>query len=454
MSRSRLVEAVAMERWLRGLGHEVGDTLPVVWIPVPLVAITDVAGAVGSPAAVAWRDPVGFGCIGFGASAVVTAAGPARFAVVREAVNARLRATPCLAPVSGAPPPRVFGGFAFQPGSAVDTWRGFSDARFILPRLAYVASGEQAWLGLARRPDETLVAYGAACQRMLDLAGKLERTPRREPVPRPAATCQLAEDPGLLRRLEAAQSAIANDELAKVVISHEVTLRLDPPPNVMRVLERLVVDNPTSTAFAFTAEGACFLGATPERLVARHGLSVTAEAIAGSAGRDTDAARGLLLSEKDLAEHGFVVRGIVEALRPFTATLDLPSCPVLRELSNVVHLRTPIVGRLARDLDVLELVRLLHPTPAVGGTPTEAALAWLALHEPTPRGWYAGPVGWVDGTGDGDFVVALRSGLLIGHHAELRAGAGVVKGSEPAAELAEIHLKLMTFLSALGVRSP
>jgi len=415
-----------------------------------------VVHAFGELPDVAWRDPTGLSCAGFGACTVVTGAGDARFTEVERAVTVALGRVVSRAFTEGAPPPRAFGGFAFRPGAAArGSWIGFGDARFLLPRVTYVASGGRGWLGLARRDGEPLHEWDAAVERLVSLAAALDPpAPVAPPGPR------AGRDPGppdadLLRRLEAACAATDRGELDKVVVAHRVRLRVDTRLDASAVLARLLDENPRATVFAFHQGGRCFLGATPERLIARAGLAVMAEALAGSAARDgARAPETLLLSEKELTEHGFVVRDLADRLRPLCASLDVPRVPVLRAAREVVHLRTPIEGQLARSWHVLRLVERLHPTPAVGGTPTATALAWIERNEPSPRGWYASPVGWVDGSGDGDFVVAIRSGLLTDEEAELWAGAGIVAGSAPAAEAAEIRLKLTTFLSALGAARP
>ena len=203
--------------------------------------------------------------------------------------------------------------------------------------------------------------------------------------------------------------------------------------------------------------GAAFVGASPERLVRKRGRVVDSEALAGSCARtgdDAAAAAALAASAKDRAEHAWVVAAIEAALAPRCRTLDVPSAPAVRTLRQILHLHTPITGELAQGAHVLELVAALHPTPAVGGTPTADAVAWIAAHEPTPRGWYASPVGWFDAAGDGEFAVAIRSGLLAGATATLFAGAGIVAASDPAAELAETELKLRALSDVLGLESP
>jgi isochorismate synthase EntC len=154
-----------------------------------------------------------------------------------------------------------------------------------------------------------------------------------------------------------------------------------------------------------------------------------------------------------LLEHAVVVRDIVTALKPFADELEHPRRPELHRLKHVLHLRTPIRGRLEPDRHVLSLVERLHPTPAVGGVPTAAALSFIAAHERDERGWYAGPFGWFDGAGDGEFVVALRSGVLVEQRAHLYVGAGIVHGSSPSDEFAETQWKLAALADALGVRS-
>ena len=141
----------------------------------------------------------------------------------------------------------------------------------------------------------------------------------------------------------------------------------------------------------------------------------------------------------------------MESFWAATGWLSYPSRPEVRRLRHVLHLRTPIIARLHDPCHVLELVARLHPTPAVGGVPTEAALAWIREHEPDERGWYAGPVGWLDAEGDGSFAVALRSGVLEPGRVHLYAGNGIVRGSHAESELAETRLKLASLLAALGV---
>jgi isochorismate synthase len=202
--------------------------------------------------------------------------------------------------------------------------------------------------------------------------------------------------------------------------------------------------------------GGALVAATPERLVRLEGASVACDALAGSIARsggrhaDSDDAT-LLASAKDRREHELVVRAIASALHELGADVDAPAEPGVRRLRHVLHLHTPIAATLRAPRHVLELAEALHPTPAVGGTPTRIATDWIAAREVAPRGWYAAPVGWFDLQGNGELAVAIRSGLLVGERAHLWAGAGIVAGSDPDRELAETDLKLRAMLGALGV---
>jgi isochorismate synthase len=194
----------------------------------------------------------------------------------------------------------------------------------------------------------------------------------------------------------------------------------------------------------------CFLGATPERLLAKSGLTIETEAMAGSVEAGERKQAALLSSSKDLSEHVIVVREIVREIESLCARISFPESPAAHALRDVVHLYTPIHAELAQPCHVLELVERLHPTPAVGGVPRGAAVTWISEHEPNERGYYASPVGWFDEDGNGAFWVGLRSALLDGAHAHLYAGAGIVAGSDARQELAETELKLAALKSALG----
>jgi isochorismate synthase len=251
--------------------------------------------------------------------------------------------------------------------------------------------------------------------------------------------------------------AAADAHLRKVVLSRPVTARLGGPLPLSAVLRRFRAGEPDCTIFSMPVPDGTFFGASPELLVARQGRRVSSHPLAGTvprgetARRDADAQRDLARSAKDREEHRYVVDAITEALGSCCDELSVPEAPSLVAFRSVAHLGTRIEGRLGRPLGVLELVERLHPTPAVGGTPRPDALDFIAHHEVGDRGAWAGPVGWVDAAGDGEWVIGIRSALL--HHdggaVTLRAGAGIVAGSDPPAEAAETDVKLATVLETI-----
>ncbi len=246
--------------------------------------------------------------------------------------------------------------------------------------------------------------------------------------------------------------------LRKVVLSRPVTVELGGPLALSAVLRRLRAAEPNCTVFSMPVHDGTFFGATPELLVARHGRRVACHPLAGTVRRgdtarsDAEAQRTLARSAKEREEHRYVVEDIASALRPWCDELLVPEAPSLVAFSSVAHLGTRMEGTLAPDAPgVLGLLGRLHPTPAVGGTPRTEALATAARAEGEPRGPWAGPVGWVDGTGDGEWMIGIRSALL---HADglgvtLRAGSGIVAASDPEAEAAETDVKLATVLNTV-----
>ncbi len=245
--------------------------------------------------------------------------------------------------------------------------------------------------------------------------------------------------------------------LRKVVLSRPVSVNLDGPLPLSKVLRRLRAGEPNCTIFSMPVPDGSFFGASPELLVARHGARVSCFPLAGTVPRgdtarsDADAQRDLARSAKNRAEHRYVVDEIAAALSPFCSELSAPDEPSLVAFRSVAHLGTRIEGALAHDTGVLALVERLHPTPAVGGTPRAEALAFIGAHEAGGRDFWAGPVGWTGANGDGEWMIGIRSARLDGDASSvtLRAGSGIVPDSDPAAEALETNVKLATVLDAV-----
>jgi isochorismate synthase len=404
---------------------------------------------------VLWSPSVDNEHSGIGAAHVLIGNGEDRFALIRAAAERVFQETAVIAlDAQSAPDPQVVGGFAFQPARGVSTlWRGFEDAQFVLPRIAYTRRARCAWLTLTATARDLSNAAGRsrlageASQALQALRGGFNGT---------------LSALGVLQRIDPAEgvwsalvsgirSEIAAGLLEKAVVAQRTMVRGARLPPAALVLERLRAESPDCARFALSVGNRTFLGASPERLVKRSGNRLWTEAVAGSI-RSDDPTHGqsLLLSKKDGLEHAIVAREIGAVLGPLCETLT--ACgPQLHRLPHVTHLRTRFQGLLKQPRHVLDLVERLHPTPAVGGAPRGAALAWLARYEGVDRGLYAGPFGAFDRSGDGEFVVAIRSGLLSAGEAHLFAGAGIVEGSNAQSELCETRWKLRSLMAALGV---
>lgn len=269
-------------------------------------------------------------------------------------------------------------------------------------------------------------------------------------------------------RVAAAVEAIRDGAMEKVVLARAVDIAFAPPVDPRLVAARLIDTSARHDGFICDLSpagghfaGRMLVGSSPEVLVRKSGTTVSAYPLAGSAARASDpdedaaVARGLAASGKDRAEHAFVVEHLRAALDPVCSRLAIPDEPELTATNEVWHLATPITGELDADhahMTALELAALVHPTPAICGTPTPAARDYIARVE-SPRGFYAGTVGWADSSGDGEYMVAIRCAEVAADGASARAwaGGGIVADSDPDAELAETTAKLGTILGALGL---
>jgi isochorismate synthase len=296
------------------------------------------------------------------------------------------------------------------------------------------------------------------------LGGAADDAPPFDPVVgstphAPFADIQLTEVPsaaGYEAAVADAVRRIHEGELTKVVLARTVEVEAGRTLDPRLLAMRLRAVDPDAYTFAVPTNDGVIVGASPELLVSRRGLEIRSNPLAGSAPRSGDReedranAEALAASSKDREEHAIVVDAVAETLRPLCEDLTWDREPVLRETANVWHLSTRFCGILREPApSALDLVAALHPTPAVAGTPRGAALDLIGELEPFDRGRYAGPVGWVDANGDGEWAIALRCAELRGDRAILYAGAGIVAGSIPERELDETERKFRAFLDAL-----
>lgn len=399
-----------------------------------------------------------------GEVAHLTASGPERFAAVAE----RWRALAADA-VGDAPDsqersgPIAVGGFAFAPdGGSTPVWHGFEPAALTVPEVA-IARDERA---AQRRVRLILTALAAPDDMPGELLARLCRRLeelRHRPLalidPAPAGRCHVASamppehyEAAVARAVE----LIRAGELRKIVLAREVHVHAPVRYDPAAVFGVLREEFPSCFVFCVGRGESTLVAASPELLVRREGHRVSTLALAGSTRRSADPAvddhlgERLLRSEKDREEHEIVIGRIERTLRPHALWVAATPEPVLVRVANIQHLGTPIRAQLSSPLDAIELLELMHPTPAVGGEPFERARPLIPALEGVDRGWYAGPVGWTDATGDGEFCVALRCALLRGDVARCYAGVGVVRDSDPAAELAETEIKLAALLPLLS----
>jgi salicylate biosynthesis isochorismate synthase/menaquinone-specific isochorismate synthase len=329
-----------------------------------------------------------------------------------------------------------FGGWAFD---AERAWRDFDHERWVLPEvLAWWDGARTRWLAFG--PEGTPVAA---------LEARLDRVTEQEPVTERELTQVVGADRDQYVGLVAKALDALGGRLSKLVVAREIEVESVEPLPERAILKALEARNPACWTFLVRGrDGSAFLGASPELLCEATGATFCTDALAGTA--SPEQGEWLLHSEKDRREHQAVVDDLRARLDPFVTKLEVPAAPQLKRLASVVHLHTPIRATLREGVSALEVARALHPTPAVGGTPRAEAMAWLREHEGFERGWYCGAVGAV-GPGRVTLAVALRSALVTAERARVFVGAGIVRGSEPAAEWLETERKAKTMLAALGV---
>jgi len=351
------------------------------------------------------------------------------------------------------------GGFAFAPnGGAAPHWAHFGAAALTVPELAIARRGRDVRLTVAAlaAPDDTPEELVGRVERRL--AATRERPlPLLDPAPsgrfRIASTAPPEHYEAAVAR---AVERIHAGAFEKIVLAREVAVHAPAPHDAAAVFGVLRAGFGSCFVFCAGRGDAAFVGASPELLVRREGLRASTVALAGSTRRSADPAvdahlgEQLLHSGKDREEQAIVTRRIARALKPLSVWVAAPDEPGIVRVANIQHLATPIRAQLTQPRSVLELAGLLHPTPAVGGEPHAAAAPLIPAFEGLDRGWYAGPVGWTDANEDGEFCVALRCALLRGAEARLYAGVGVVRDSDPAAELAETEVKLGALLPVVS----
>jgi menaquinone-specific isochorismate synthase len=364
----------------------------------------------------------------------------------------------CVGVGAAAAEPKFFGGYtSAQFNRASGQWKDFPEAEFNVPRILYRLFANHASLTLFASKSE--LSDAGMRERFL---GQIRALASIDPdsgakISAPGRNLATRSDNPTRehwsRQVADACHLLDHGKLEKVVLAREMSLQCGSQPDLQAVLQRLLRRGDGTLCFALRRGASTFLGATPERLVTKHGSEIVTEALAGSAAAGNSAALKSTLSDrKNQLEHSLVVREIVERLHGLGADVDVPERPQPRQFGPLVHLHTVLKARKLAAPHLLVLGERLHPTPAVGGVPLEQAVEFIRNHESFDRGRYASPVGWFDANGDGELAVALRSGLVRGREVRLFAGAGLVQGSEADAEWYETDLKLRSLFDALGLQ--
>ena len=408
------------------------------------------------PESDAAANPADWQIAGLGCAVALSATEATRFSQIREMARHAFSSTQVIhsAPASHFPNLRFLGGGAFAPGSLKNSvWSGFGDARFIIPRWQYATQSGDASLQLVIDAGEFQNATGWR-EELSRIFNWLNRIDTMQ-MPSTESVNITHYSNGWETLVNDALTEIRNGTLKKVVVSRMSHLRANLPYSLPRVLERLERSYADCMRFTFTGADGLFVGATPEQLVrvSDSGKRIAADALAGSAQRTgaTDSgALHLQHSEKERREFTFVLDNIESQLISLGVRITSNRHIKIKSLKNLFHLHCPVTGVTDSPMHILQLVEKLHPTPAVCGTPTPVAAQWLIRNEHQPRGWYAGPIGWFDETGDGCFAVGIRSALIKQNDAWLFAGAGIVEGSSAAVEFTETGAKLTPMLGALG----
>lgn len=354
--------------------------------------------------------------------------------------------------------PILFGGFSFDAlKEKSGLWKDFPNAKFVLPKFSYSVIKGQAYLTtniICKQTSDADTLFNemnsmkTALSNVNQISGKHFDN---------AEYSENEVDPeGWMESVKRATKSIQNGDLEKVVLARETRLTYKSEIDIANVISQLSLNQVNSYIFAFESNENCFVGASPERLIKKENNLLFSTCLAGSIARgktkleDEELGEALLQDRKNLIEHEVVVHMIKEAMEEVCRSISAPSHPTLYKTHHIQHLFTPVIGEVANDISLFSVIEKLHPTPALGGYPKGKALQMIREIEMLDRGWYAAPIGWIDFKGDGEFAVAIRSGLIQGNEVSLFAGCGIVGDSDPVSEYHETKLKFKPMLSALG----
>ncbi|MGG1594710.1 isochorismate synthase [Terribacillus saccharophilus] len=351
--------------------------------------------------------------------------------------------------------PVAFSGMNFQQERERELWQDFPATQYRIPAFTLTKTEKEYYVTINQLVDASNIE-----SQITNTLGQLEQLFAEKSLPTlktELVSKEELESQAWKRLVKEATDTIKSSELDKVVLARAMKLEFEEKLQAAGVLRNLLDTQKDSFIFAVENGSACFLGATPERLVSVESGILHTSCVAGTAPRGNNEADdqmigdALLQDSKNREEHQYVVKMITDVIGKYSKDLLLPDGPQLLKLRQLQHLHTPVSATLLPGASLQQIVQELHPTPALGGLPKQEALDFIENKEPLERGWYGAPVGWMDSYRNGDTAVAIRSGLLDGKQAVLFAGCGVVKDSDPDMEFEETAIKFRPMLEALEV---
>lgn len=418
----------------------------------------------GEPRIFYWSSPDNDAVfVGVGAAWTASISEPRsdRFAQVEKAWSEILSRHLSLAPeISRVSGPILLGGGAFdfnRPASG--TWEDFPVSEFFVPQILFWRKDGKSGLTinclLSGDENPELLAQ-SLIRKSSDLAFDRKRDPQF-PAQNPNFSISETDLDLWKNAVRNIVRKIDNGEVEKVVLARELNLQADAPFDPSTILLRLSEEQRGASVYAYVRGENTFIGASPERIIKSEKGRYYSASLAGSikcgntAEESVALGNWLLHDRKNRNEHEIVLRMIIETLQKYCEPLETQNEPQLLRLKNIQHLYTPVAGKALAGSSLLTVLDDLHPTPALCGASRREAIKYIEEFEPMPRGWYAGPIGWVDSRGDGEFSAAIRCGLLHGKTASLYAGCGIVASSDPESEFDETNIKFRPMLDALAM---
>mgnify|MGYP001242633013 CR=1 FL=1 len=405
-----------------------------------------------------WSSPNQAFTLSFGSAITLSATGDLRFEKIKEAADLSFADADIDSFNNHLHTPKFFGGFSFDPSHKESPpWSGFHSSLFILPKINIVQSDNGFELTL-NMYGEDIDPFQVESD-LISLKSDLESMPLIHSSTNSHQFVKLT--PSISNSLWNSQvneilGSIKDGSVHKVVLAQSLRATLECPPSLLDVFYNLCDQNPGCYHFLFEPlEGNTMFGATPELLVSRNGNLIQTEVLAGSIARgssqpiDEDLSKKLLMSSKNQHEHSIVLDNLNSKIKSFSNDVEI-NPQKIKKLETVQHIWTTMKAHMHTNDHILSITNTFHPTPAISGIPSDVAQNFIRSTEPFERGWYGGPFGWFDPTGNGEFVVCIRSAIAHENEVVLYAGAGIVQNSDPQEEWEEIQLKFQPILNSFN----